>query len=179
MTDKIEQSSAPTHDKRDASERKPTSAPEIGKAKKRIPRNKNRRSNAGRKTKKTKECMTKLEDAFLDDLTDEEACDYAGIAPRTYYRWIAADDEFCQKMLRAQRRALTELKHSAFQQARGTKKNPDADGALAFRILQSRQRDRYATKSEIDAPTPTVPITVILPGNAPHPRFDPKLANKE
>lgn len=143
--------------------------PENRKKKKRIFQHKKAKKKTGRPSKHTPEVVSKLEEAFKDDFTDLEACDYAGISTKSYYRWMKKDTLFRDKMHRAQRAALTALKNSAFAQARGDDRE-QADGALAFRILQTRQRDRYATKQELEVP-PLPPLTLILPGSKAHPRF--------
>lgn len=40
--------------------------------------------------------LTKLLSAFSIGANDEEACTYAGIHPRTYYRYRNKNEEFCQ-----------------------------------------------------------------------------------
>lgn len=51
----------------------------------------------GRPTKLTADVLQKLEDAFSNALTDEEACLYAGIAPRTLYDYQTRNPKFLQR----------------------------------------------------------------------------------
>lgn len=51
----------------------------------------------GRPPKITKDVLQKLEDAFMFCYTDEEACLYAGIAPRTLYYYQEKHPNFMQR----------------------------------------------------------------------------------
>ncbi|HEX9008622.1 MAG TPA: hypothetical protein VF837_05165 [Patescibacteria group bacterium] len=52
----------------------------------------------GRPTVMTEETMTKLESIFKIGGTILEACSYAGISNKTYYRWLEEDEDFVTKM---------------------------------------------------------------------------------
>lgn len=52
---------------------------------------------AGRPTKINKDILQKLEDAFSFTYTDEEACLYAGISPRTLYNYQKKNPSFVQR----------------------------------------------------------------------------------
>lgn len=51
----------------------------------------------GRPTKMTSEILNKLEEAFIDDLTDQEACIYAGISHTTFYNYQKDNPEFIER----------------------------------------------------------------------------------
>ena len=51
----------------------------------------------GRPAKIDENVLTKLDDAFMNSFTDEMACLYAGIEPRTLYRYIEANPEYGQR----------------------------------------------------------------------------------
>lgn len=53
--------------------------------------------HVGRPVKIDETILAKLEDAFRNAFTDEMACLYAGIDPRTLYRYIEAVPEFGQR----------------------------------------------------------------------------------
>lgn len=53
--------------------------------------------NVGRKRKINKEILSKLEDAFMNACTDEEACVYAGIVPATLYRYQERNPAFRER----------------------------------------------------------------------------------
>ena len=56
------------------------------------------KSNAGRPLAITADIITKLESVFQLGVTDKIACNYAGVAERTYYDRIKGDDEFRTRM---------------------------------------------------------------------------------
>lgn len=51
----------------------------------------------GRPTVMTADTLQKLEDAFAFTYSDEEACLYAGISPRTLYNYQEENPEFVQR----------------------------------------------------------------------------------
>lgn len=53
-----------------------------------------KKDSVGRPTKMTKEVLQKLEKAFLNSATDQEACWYAGIATTTFYNYCEQNPEF-------------------------------------------------------------------------------------
>lgn len=59
--------------------------------------NQDRYQNVGRKEKITPDVLQKLEDAFAFCYTDEEACLYANISPRTLYYYQERHPEFVQR----------------------------------------------------------------------------------
>lgn len=58
---------------------------------------KSRKGVGGRPTKMTPETVKKLEDAFIDGLTDAEACLLAEITPATLYNYCNEHPEFFEK----------------------------------------------------------------------------------
>jgi len=56
-----------------------------------------RYKNVGRPTKITKDILNKLEQAFAYCYTDEEACLYVDISPRTLYNYQDKNPEFVQR----------------------------------------------------------------------------------
>lgn len=53
-----------------------------------------RKSNAGRKSKMTKDVLVKLEDAFTNSFSDEQSCAYAGISVDVLYRYQKRHEQF-------------------------------------------------------------------------------------
>lgn len=146
--------------------------PEILKRKKRILQHRKAKNKVGRPPAITPEQVRKLEEAFQNDFTFDEAWDHADVRRSTYYDKLRDDTEFSDRMRRAQQFPLTLSKKTVFAQIKGTEEKP-GDGALALRVLERRQPDRYRTKIESDAP-PLPPLTLILPGMKDHPRFKPQ-----
>lgn len=97
----------------------------------------------GRPTKMTLEVVGKLSTAFRDDFTIEEACRYAGIHKDTYYEECKRNPVFADEMLRQQDYPLTAAKNKLVREMQ----SPLADGTLALKFLERRQRDRYTPKT--------------------------------
>jgi len=58
---------------------------------------KKRYKNSGRPTVMTEETIGKLEYAFTNSFTDEQACFYAGINPSSLYEYIKKNPEFSER----------------------------------------------------------------------------------
>lgn len=115
--------------------------------------------------------VKKLEAAFTNDFTLHEAWDYAGISKQTYYNWLKRSPEFVDRIRRAQHYPLTLAKRAVIGQLKGDGEHRP-DGHLGLRFLERRQPERYRPRIDPDD-LPTPPITVILPGQKPHPRLKP------
>lgn len=88
--------------------------------------------------------LPKLVECFKDDMTDEEACLDAGIGVSTYYRYMKDDTEFKEEIEAAKNHIIIEAKRTV---RKHIEKKNDPDYAL--RILERRQRSRYALRSEV------------------------------
>lgn len=104
----------------------------------------------GRKRVIDEAVVRKLEDALSWDCTVEEACAHAGIGVRTYYDERDRNEEFAQRMERAQQFPFVLAKKVLVV---AMKEN---DGNLAMKFLKNRQRDRYHEKVEQDVKQTTV-----------------------
>lgn len=56
-----------------------------------------RYQNSGRPTVMTLEVLTKLEDGFMNGLSDERACAYAGISPMSLYRYEERNPAYSER----------------------------------------------------------------------------------
>ncbi len=139
---------------------------------KRISQHGKAKNKGGRPLKITDEEVRKLEAAFCNDFTIDEALDYAKVSRSTYYARMKSDTGFLDRMRRSQSYALTVAKKSMMAQIKGTGEEP-GDGNLALRFLERRQPERYRTKIESDVPITPGGVTVIFGHGAPHPRFVP------
>jgi len=95
-----------------------------------------------RSGKLTDEVVTKLVDAFKNDLNNEEASDYAGIHPDTYNNWRNWSSEFRDKMDSAKRFLMAVAKNNI---AKAVSKG-DVDNS--FKLLERRQKNTYSTRVE-------------------------------
>lgn len=97
----------------------------------------------GRPTVITDEVLQKLEQAFSLDCTDDEACVYADISPRSLYYYQEANPDFLQ------RKKL--LKQKLVLKARTVIANSlnsdDRDTAKWY--LERKKKDEFSTKQEI------------------------------
>lgn len=93
----------------------------------------------GRPTKITHEVVRKLEEAFRNDFTVEEACRYAKISKSTYYEEAKRNEEFSDEMRCAQDYAILLAKKAV---VRHLKKGDDPYFALRF--LERRQPEQYS-----------------------------------
>ena len=98
-------------------------------------------SNLWRSTKKTPECVKKLEEILRLDGTITEACSYANISRETYYNWLENDLEFSDKMADAGDYAFIEARRTI------NKAIKEGDWKLALDILRRRD-SRYKDKGE-------------------------------
>ena len=101
----------------------------------------------GRPSKITPDVIQKLESAFHIDCTIEEACLCAGISESTYYDHAAKDEEFSEKMTRAQKWAIQSARSVLFN---AMKEGNDGmgDGKLALEVIKRRDKRRYSEKTE-------------------------------
>jgi len=109
------------------------------------------KKKVGRPEKITKEVLTKLEAAFKVGANDTEACEYAEIEPRTYYRYLKKNPDFCQKKAGWKTRPCLKAKFTVY-------KNLD-DPKLALDYLKLRD-DEFSTKvkSEVTNTTPQIVV---------------------
>lgn len=99
-------------------------------------------SRAGRPTDMTPEVVTKLIAAFNNAYNITEACEYAGIARVTYYRWLEKDDQFSYKMSKAQSAPTRKAKEVVVDAIN------KGDANLGFRWLERRDPD-FKPKAEV------------------------------
>ncbi len=127
----------------------------------------NGNGKGGRPTTVTPEATSKLREVFLLDYTVEEACDYAGISSKAYYRRLVQDEQFRGEMERSQRGLICSAKRAVAFEIYVNK-----NARIAFDYLKHREPERYSTKIR-DASPITGNVTLILPGSKLHPRIIP------
>jgi hypothetical protein len=98
---------------------------------------------AGRPTVMTDEVIRKLEDAFLSDATNEEACVYADICETAFYKYKAANPKFTENIERL--KGMTGLKAKVV--IRESIENGDKHDAKWW--LERRDKD-FKPKKETD-----------------------------
>lgn len=96
----------------------------------------------GRPTKMTSEILKKLEEGFLMNLSDEQACLFAGISPRTLYNYQNKNDEFVQRkqLLRQQPKIDAKMKIA---------KEVKSDTATAKWLLERTEKETYGQNIKV------------------------------
>jgi hypothetical protein len=89
-------------------------------------------------TKLTPEVVTKLKEAFAIGATVEEACFYAEISDRTYYRWIEKNPELCQEFDRMRQKLPLKAKENIARQIQDYK-----DIGLSKWLIERQQPESY------------------------------------
>ena len=98
---------------------------------------------AGRPSKITKEVLEKLEQAFLQGLSDEEACLLAEIDPKTLYNYCHKHPNFSSKkeLLKERPKMLAKVNINKELEA------GNIDVSKWF--LERRAKDEFSTKQEV------------------------------
>lgn len=101
-----------------------------------------KKSNAGRPTVVTPEVLLKLEEAYLMDCTDLEACFYANISKTTLYVYQEKHPEFQERK--------EWLKQNNFIKARRTIANHlDDNYSSAVDYMSRKKKDEFAQRNEL------------------------------
>ncbi len=95
-------------------------------------------------TKLTVDAVQKLGHAFAIGATIPEACDYADIAPRTYYYWVSKNDELLQYFERMRQKLPLVAKDNIATEIRGNKeKGIKGDIGLSRWLIERQQPEQY------------------------------------
>lgn len=105
---------------------------------------KKKKNKGGRPTKKTKEIVQKLVDAFKRDYTVEEACSYAGIGKVAFYDWLKKDEKFANEIEAAKYYLLQAAKNTIAAKIANEK-----DDELSKWFLERRAKKLYSLRQEI------------------------------
>lgn len=96
---------------------------------------------AGRPTVMTAKILERLRQAFAIGCTDEEACAFADIAPRTFYDYQKANPEFLQEK--------EALKQKPILKAKKTIEQSLDDPKNAQWYLERKKKDEFSTRNEL------------------------------
>lgn len=104
---------------------------------------KTKKSNAGRPTVITPKIIEKLEEAFIDGMSDEEACILAGITTTPFYNYQKENPEFKERKDR--------LKQALGIKAKATlaKAIFKGDKETTKWWLSRKKKDEFSTRSEL------------------------------
>jgi hypothetical protein len=98
---------------------------------------------AGRKTVMTPEVIKILEDAWVINCTDMEACLRAGISTSALKKYQVKNPEF-----KTRKRMLKDT--LVFNARRKVAKEIENDSRLALRVLESKRPDEYGPKQKVE-----------------------------
>ena len=116
----------------------------------------------GRPTVMTEIVLGKLETAFAYDMTDEEACHYAGINPTSLYDYQKEHEDFTQRKHALKNRPVMMARETLVKSLKDRKiKVLDnkgnlveidvlADPELALKYLERKKKDEFSTKMTVD-----------------------------
>ena len=121
-------------------ENKEITRDEKGRITRGIRQNTNKNGTAGRPTVVTAQALLKLEHAFGMGSSDEEACFYADISPRTLYSYQKDNPEFLQKKQLLKKRPIFLARQSTIN---GFEENPK----LAFDYLKAALPEEFHSGS--------------------------------
>lgn len=96
----------------------------------------------GRPTVVTTEVVSKLEYAFVYDSTVEQACLYAGISTKTYYRFVEKEPDFRDRIAELREASILVLRQTVLSEA-----VEDADKALKY--LERKRKREFSLRTEI------------------------------
>lgn len=96
-----------------------------------------------RPTKKTKDILDKLQEAYEYNCTDAEAAAHAGISESTINNWKEQDADFLELIQRWRKSYRFAIKKASFERAKDTKNRDSTD--ILFKIDKE-----YSDKQDID-----------------------------
>ena len=107
------------------------------------------KTDTGRPTKKTPEVISKLQEAYLYNCTDEEACAYAWISETALNEWKKKDEKFKERVHWAKQQYAFAVKRASYQRAINTRTKDSTE--ILFRIDK-----RYKEEEEKQNTTVTI-----------------------
>jgi len=107
------------------------------------------KTDTGRPTKKTDVVLKKLQEAFLYNCTEEEACAYAWISQQTFIERKKADSKFLERVHWAKQQYAFAIKRASYKRATNIKTKDSTE--ILFRIDK-----RYKEEEEKQNTTVTI-----------------------
>ena len=107
------------------------------------------KTDTGRPTKKTPEVIKKLQEAYLYNCTDEEACAYAWISETALNDWKKKDEKFKERIHWAKQQYAFAIKRASYKRATNIKTKDSTE--ILFRIDK-----RYKEEEEKQNTTVTI-----------------------
>ncbi|PNX51989.1 MAG: hypothetical protein BV456_00925 [Thermoplasmata archaeon M8B2D] len=92
-------------------------------------------------SKKKKDVLDKLEQAFSLDCTIEEACLHADINPSTYYVWVKKDKKLSERFTALRNKPILLARKTLVE---GLKDNPE----LSLKYLERKRKSEFSLRME-------------------------------
>jgi len=92
-------------------------------------------------SKKKKDVLDKLEQAFALDCTIEEACLHANINPSTYYVWVKKDKKLSERFNALRNKPVLLARKTLVE---GLKDNPE----LSLKYLERKRKSEFSLRME-------------------------------
>ena len=106
--------------------------------------NKDWKLATGRPSKRTPEVIEKLQEAFLYNCTEAEACAYAWIDQTTFINWKKEDEKFLKRVEWAKQQYAYQIKKASYTRAVNTRTKDSTE--ILFRI-DSRYKEKQEEKN--------------------------------
>lgn len=100
-------------------------------------------ADVGRPSKYKPEFAAQAEKLCKLGATDIELADFFGVEVRTFYRWMAEYDEFCQSVKASKEIADERVKRSLYERATGYERDETDIRVIEGRIVQTQIRKFY------------------------------------
>lgn len=109
----------------------------------------------GRPTIMTPETISKLEEAFIKGLNDQEACLYAGIGKSTLYNYCQENPTFMERKEQLKNHLKMRAKLNIEEEI------VKGDKPLSQWYLERRAKDEFSTKQEVEH-NGDLPVKIII-----------------
>jgi len=113
-----------------------------------------KKSNAGRPTVMTDDVLRKLDECFLADLSDKQACYIVDINPESLYAYQREHPEYTE------RKATLKNMTTAKAKMNISKEINDADKEISKWYLERKLKSEFSTKQEVETTGTTTNIIV-------------------
>jgi len=102
-----------------------------------------KKSNAGRKTVMTKEVLRKLDECFLNDLSDRQACYIVDINPESLYAYQREHPKYTERKATLKEMTIANAKKNIAQAIK------EEDKDMSKWYVERKLKSEFSTKQEI------------------------------
>ena len=106
--------------------------------------------------------ITKLEQAWALDCTDNEAAAYADISVASLCRYLQAHPKVSERKAALKEQPVLAARHTLVEAIR-TRKDKDGNADLALKYLERKRRLEFAIRQEIEHTGDIAPVIIFTP----------------